>query len=600
MGDKIQRVIGCIIAFFISLVCVYRIKPDLFVSRGMASTYEDLSLAHGEGYIQEGNCFTNLKEDAFFIFDLGEKTQTYEALDLFFEPLEENVFIDLYHSQDGNETTRVLTSGELSAGQTRIQFEDDFHSDRFLRFYIHAPVGQPYTVYSIAIERQMLRLHILAVPLVFLCTLILNAIFMKIRLMEILCSGLNYKKRFFCILMILGYILFWIDIFMSKGSRLSYYFSHDSGDTFMDFFNPIAKIPELTYREPYYSNYPALANMLFAMIRRIIPDLYLEDGFTIRSCMSAEIIFIFFIVAAVLLLYQVMCNVMGDGRGSKAVVWILLLSGPFLFLYERGNSLLLAVGLTLFFVRYYDDENVILQQCALICFALAAAIKIYPVLFGALLLKKGNLRKVLTAAAYTAAACIVPFFYYEGLVSIVQFLNNLADRNGQPKSFGLGYNFSFDTVQRLIYQIKTSEYLLHTNKLLYVIPILLCVLTYFLADQKWKKLLAVCMVIVWIPSESYTYVLCFLSVPCLYFLKEKPGDSRWDAAYLLCFVGIFSLYSLNRISRLNTDVNYPISIGMVLIQCFLWMLMLASFSEECYRYFKRGFRWFRKGVRRKE
>ncbi len=188
---RIPKIFCAVTALMLSMLCIYAIKPDMIVSRGVVSSYEDLSAAHGEGYMQEGNRFVNQKEDAYFIFDLGEGIQAYEALDLLLEPLEQDIFIDLYHSGDGHETTKALVSGKLSAGDEKIQFADDFRTDRFIRIYVHAPVGQAYTIQEIAIERQTVQINLFVSILILFCTCFFYVFLIKIRLMKWICVSIS-------------------------------------------------------------------------------------------------------------------------------------------------------------------------------------------------------------------------------------------------------------------------------------------------------------------------------------------------------------------------------------------------------------------------
>lgn len=186
-----KRIVWGVISILISILCVYIIKPETIISQEIVESIEDLSLAHGEGYVQEGNRFINQEENAFFVYDLGEGIEKYEAIDLFLdvsgEMEQQNISVDLYHSSEGSEIDKVLVSGELPAGEKEIQFVDDFSADRFIRIYVHAPVGQAYTISAIAVERQTFNLNILSAILIFFIATVIYFIGRKVGIVEQIC-----------------------------------------------------------------------------------------------------------------------------------------------------------------------------------------------------------------------------------------------------------------------------------------------------------------------------------------------------------------------------------------------------------------------------
>ena len=187
-GENVKKLFSFLISMMIGTICIYEIRPELIVSRQIVKSIQDLSLAHGEGYVQEGNTFTNQSDNAFFIYDLGEKTEKYEAINLFFDLPEElnqhKIVVDLYHFSEASGIDRVLVSGTLSAGEKRLQLEDDFGSDRFIRIHVRTPVGRPYTITSIAVESESFNFNILTSLLIIFFALVICMLERKIRLVK--------------------------------------------------------------------------------------------------------------------------------------------------------------------------------------------------------------------------------------------------------------------------------------------------------------------------------------------------------------------------------------------------------------------------------
>ncbi len=64
---RIAKIFCAVTALMLSMMCIYAIKPDMIVSWGVVSSYEDLSAAHGEGYMQGGITNGTLSEIGKFI-----------------------------------------------------------------------------------------------------------------------------------------------------------------------------------------------------------------------------------------------------------------------------------------------------------------------------------------------------------------------------------------------------------------------------------------------------------------------------------------------------------------------------------------------------
>lgn len=390
---------------------------------------------------------------------------------------------------------------------------------------------------------------------------------------------LKKRKVLFATLMIIGYAVYWISVAVNNSNNLVYYFVHDTHNTFMDLFNPITKEAALTYIEPYYSNYPALGNLFFAIIRNMLPENLRSDAAEMQGNMLSLIYLIIFLIGCVLIIEKLIKSYLRGteekGWVNSCVAYVILMSGPFLFCYERGNNLLWALIFLMIFVLYYENESPVLREIALICLAISAALKIYPAVFGILLLKKGNMKVVLRGILYGALVMFVPFWTgYDGLESVIHFIQNIISRNGGSITLGLGYNFSFSTLVRIGFAF-AGEYDVVLPAAIVLFPAFLTAILFSTSKELWKKVFAVCLFIVWIPNASYTYVICYFIIPLLLYLRECDEVKRKDIIYIIGFVLMFSLYSLPRVAGISElDTNYELSWGMVVIHIDIIAMIL--------------------------
>ena len=393
----------------------------------------------------------------------------------------------------------------------------------------------------------------------------------------------HYLKEIMIVFLAVNYLVYWITVLCSHGDVLTKYFVFDVQNTFMDYFNPTTKVPETTYTAPSFSNYPALVNIYFYMVRNMVPSELQGYSYDMRTNMHALVLVIVFLVFNILILSSIMLRMLSKGRQVKTsdyiLVCLILISGPFLFEYERGNSLLMALVFLFIFVYWHDSDCAWKRECALIMLALSAAIKLYPAFFGLLLLREKRIKEACRAVLYGLAVMFLPFFFfYDGINSMGHFLSNLFLRNSVSMVSGYGYNLSFSTFAKIMYGFFTGNVLEKVPTICYIIPILLVLAVFFTSKEKWKQTFALCLLMTWIPGNSYTYVLCFFAIPFIQFFQCE--EKKHGVLYILLFTLIFCMYSFPEVGILNPDgANFPLSWGMVICAASLYAFALVIIAD---------------------
>jgi hypothetical protein len=385
-------------------------------------------------------------------------------------------------------------------------------------------------------------------------------------------------SQIFLFVMVIAMTSYWVVFITTNGAVASNYFIQDHHDTFMDFFNPIRKDLESTYGEPYYSSYPPLANLLFQLFRMFIPpELWTSvsdrGAVILRSEMPANLALIVFLVVSIILLFVWLTKFAQstEYRGSKTLLAIIiLLSGPFMFLFERGNNLGIVLILVAVFFSYYDKDNKRNKELALIALAFAVGLKLYPAVFAFLLLSQKDYRAFFRCVVYSLVVTFAPSMFYGGIDGAIAFVGNLFGTNGTPPYIGLGYSFSFSKLAEIIYTFRFVHAPPVFSPLLYLIPVGFCLFNYITADKTWKRLLALCMFIIWIPNSMHIYMLCIFVFPMIMFLSDKDKRSTFDWFYLLFFILVSCLYAFPSIGWINSYVEgRPLSYGMLIIHVAL-------------------------------
>lgn len=71
----------------------------------------------------------------------------------------------------------------------------------------------------------------------------------------------------------------------------------------------------------------------------------------------------------------------------------MLFTAPYVFVFERGNMVIIALIGTCLYVLLYDSDKIYCRILAYFALAVAVAIKLYPAVFGILTVLKKGIKK---------------------------------------------------------------------------------------------------------------------------------------------------------------------------------------------------------------
>lgn len=339
-------------------------------------------------------------------------------------------------------------------------------------------------------------------------------------------------------------------------------------DTFMDYYNCISGASlSVSYR---YSNiYPPLCWAIFDICRLLSGDLRTTlkevDGNVsmLKLQQTPTMIFTVLLMICFLLTFCLISELWNFQKVQKQwAIILLMLSVPFLFMIERGNILLLSFVGTLAFFAMKDSEKRWVRDVGYLCLAVAAAIKIYPAIFGFTLIKEKKYKEACRLAIYGLVVFIAPFLFFckEGLGGIPLFFRNL-----------LGFNAAYsDTVANQVAlksgavesikevmdanvndggRIGYAAFMEHlfmwfgmpigtATKVAAKLGIILSAVTFvvaFLSPKKWQVILLFACVLAGFQSRSYVYTAVFLTIPFIFFLKEEKKNG-WNYIYFTLMI----------------------------------------------------------------
>ena len=271
-----------------------------------------------------------------------------------------------------------------------------------------------------------------------------------------------WKKtaKLYCVLSAVCAIVVMVTLYVTHGDFLSYFLYHDTLDAGMDFFHSIEYVRG---RQPYAvfdTLYPPLANLFFYALFLLVPA-SVSDNWTydfeasvamrgtetdLRTTQSCFLLYVFFVVLAVLLLAVLLRDVMQNAQWARASTFFALFSFGVLNAVDRGNIILLAAGLSLFFVMYHRSKRAWVRELALVALAIAAGLKIYPAFLGVMLLRNRDFKAAIRTVFYGIAALVLPVFaFQEGVYGLQLWLKILFSFGSKSKTpwAGNGINSMF-------------------------------------------------------------------------------------------------------------------------------------------------------------
>lgn len=362
-------------------------------------------------------------------------------------------------------------------------------------------------------------------------------------------------------------LLFFAVCFFSRGNYFMSVFFGDIRDSFADFF----KCMFYWYRNPYeegYGNYPALGMLLFKFAHHFIPEnLSLPDGLAYRNVSYSWHVFIIYnIICVYLTVIGLSKKCRLGGGNTKLLSAVILLSTPVLFSLERGNLVNLAFACTVFYYGYYDDKK--LKHLAFIFLAIAAGIKIYPAIFGLILVKKRKILDTIELFVLGVSAFVLPFFYY-GIDSIFVFVKSLYAFSAGMGQTRYGYNYALNNIFSLLEAELGFDHLGILVLVTKIALVIFMIWVLFVTKEEWIWWLMLFSMMIVIPSVSDEYMVLFMIIPFLEFLNSNKKD--WLAG--ICFALILIPFPFPVIDKFSS-INYKLSYSYLLYFVSFYLLFI--------------------------
>jgi hypothetical protein len=393
------------------------------------------------------------------------------------------------------------------------------------------------------------------------------AIDSKLRTITSFLKSKGNLSLFFCFSVLALDSLFLIGNFFTHGvffNELFYLITEDSGFDFYVFLSE-STTGRQTYLEGNPSFNPPLLRLLMKLIYRSFP-VELQQMYAGSSIYNAPVDIrtnafaqMSFILIVVFVLTSMCLLLFSLKKGSVFERAFFSLISTFcigiVFAIERGNVVIVAALFLLIFCIAHESPNKILRELSYVSLAVACGLKIYPIVFIALLVRSRNCgyAGIVRTICYSVFFLFGPMLYYGGYDGIVSFLESVFSQTSFEQTTGVQseagvragtLNMSSIMVTWLRFfglSIECASDIVRKSSIfIYIICVIGIILACFFME-KWQKISMLVLVMILGAGISHTYVLTYMPIAVLYFLDCRHSRNRFAIFYFLLFIGLIAI-----------------------------------------------------------
>lgn len=346
----------------------------------------------------------------------------------------------------------------------------------------------------------------------------------------------------FYLIMAVGILISLVAFFITDGRSFADMLFYDRNNYFMDYFNSIF----YSLHDPYFEYkviYPALTTAGYYVIGTVLEAIHgvYEVVFDIRESTSGMMSYILITAVALFALYRGLSKNKEASRIEVVIFFLLsLASFPMLYSIDRGNSVLIAVIFSLLFIAGYDSDDKKMRYLSYVFLGVAASIKIYPFLFGLLVVRRfieskkmDDLKELIICAVMGAVIFLAPFALFKG--SLMATFVNALGYSGGLYPVGIGDIPSLIQSTAIIIGFENYSTLTGVGTLvllIFMLSVVIYVLFYKKAE-KWELICLLSAAQILFSGVAYPYVLLYMLIPAWYFIRSNPVINLKNAIYAI-------------------------------------------------------------------
>ena len=287
--------------------------------------------------------------------------------------------------------------------------------------------------------------------------------------------------------------------------------------------------------------YPPFAYFIFLFLGRlIIPTAGGVPSNEFRDTQMGFLVYSVYLIIVYVLLYKIVCKFKeGSEHEKNLFALLMLLSLPSIYLIERANILSIAVIFATIFFFWYGSEDKKKRYVAYLSLAIATGFKLYPAIFGLILLGKTEKKELIHCILIGAAVFLIPFLFTEG--TILDFFSNVFNHSGGMSLIAHADYVNLDNLLMIIGGFVGITLSSMTKNIIVIIFALIAVICILFGKgmEKWKKVALITLFTLCLTSFKPIYATLFMVPALIMFLDSNPWMSKTNVLYMICFALLF-------------------------------------------------------------
>ena len=352
-----------------------------------------------------------------------------------------------------------------------------------------------------------------------------------------------------------------IMIYASDGQVWEMLLFADEHDSFMDHFNSVKNFGYHDSLADMYMGerqiYPPLVMLVYYLMYRLVPSwLVFSTGYEARLRQEAAFPFMMqFVLISILLAVVLYHLTEGTPRHKWLVTALLFCSTPMIYLIERGNIIYPALLFITLFFLLKDSPTPWKREVGSLCLAVAAGLKLYPALFGLLLINRRQWKQGVRCMLYGVLVSFIPLLIIGVEIippMIAAWTNFTGGSVGRIVQYQISFHSAFSLIGELIPAL--SGFARGAGALAWILGILAIGVSFLHRDWRASTLLGlVCACII---KVSYIYALVFLIPSLIGFLNTAAREKRvLHYCYAFFFLCLFAPFPfIVRVAELNGEI----------------------------------------------
>jgi hypothetical protein len=318
-----------------------------------------------------------------------------------------------------------------------------------------------------------------------------------------------------------------------------------------------------------------------------------EQIVLVRDTQMGLITFVIITLLVFYLLYLIFSRIIKEKGVRKELMFLflVLLGYPFVYAVERGNNIILALVFCFLFLLGYRSENRFIRYASYIALACAAGLKIYPAIFGLLILRERRYREAAVCVAIAAVIMLVPFLLTDGNPLI------LFENIFYWADMSLGFtNISQITIGLLheMLGIPEGTASLIRYALLGIFTVLSFIVILFDRGMKYWKVIALigCNLVLGF-GLGVQYQIIYMLPAMLYFMASEREMTKENLFYTICFAMMMVLIPGVEIALFSDIIGtlaYPSAVIGAMESAFVIVVAAALLREGLGRLYRDRFR----------